>query len=154
MSRSHERHRSIRRVLEGGVYVSERVVNSAAGNVSLGHSTLRLLESLDRMRTKPLDRDFGCRKEAIVLNNNQLLPWNFHVKVLEIVLAGTADFDNFHRHSDEECRTYQSSTPVPFLQRNCVIESTIECSPGRHSAGVVKMRVSIVIRFYNEKDTL
>ena len=68
MSRSHERHRSIRRVLEGGVYVSERVVNSAAGNVSLGHSTLRLLESLDRMRTKPLDRDFGCRKEAIVLD--------------------------------------------------------------------------------------
>jgi hypothetical protein len=28
------------------------------------------------------------------------------VKVLEIVLAGTANFDNLRRHSDEECRTY------------------------------------------------
>jgi hypothetical protein len=24
----------------------------------------------------------------------------------EIVLAGTANFDNLRRHSDEECRTY------------------------------------------------
>jgi hypothetical protein len=39
------------------------------------------------------------------------------------VLAGTANFDNLRRHSDEECRTHQSSTAVPFLQRNCVIES-------------------------------
>jgi hypothetical protein len=40
------------------------------------------------------------------------------MEVLEIVLAGTANFDNLRRHSDEECRTYQSSTAVPFLQRN------------------------------------
>ena len=31
---------------------------------------------------------------------------NFHVKVLEIVLAGTANLDNLRRHSDDECRTY------------------------------------------------
>jgi hypothetical protein len=40
------------------------------------------------------------------------------MEVLEIVLAGTANFDDLRRHSDEECRTYQSSTAVPFLQRN------------------------------------
>jgi hypothetical protein len=40
------------------------------------------------------------------------------MEVLEIVLAGTANFDNLRRHSDEESRTYQSSTAVPFLQRN------------------------------------
>src|SRR5437763_1679713 len=39
-------------------------------------------------------------------DNNQLFPRNFHVKVLEIVLAGTANFDNLRRHSDGECRTY------------------------------------------------
>src|SRR4029077_2354873 len=53
-------------------------------------------------------------------NNHQLLPWNFHVQILQIMLAGTANFDNLRRHSDEECPTYQSSTAVPFLQRNCV----------------------------------
>jgi hypothetical protein len=76
------------------------------------------------------------------------------VEVLEIVLAGTTNFDNLRRHSDEECRTYQSSTAVPFLQRNCVTESTKECLPRRNSAGVIKMKVSIVIPCYNEKDTI
>src|SRR2546422_10918357 len=54
-------------------------------------------------------------------DDHQFLPWNFHMEVLEIVLAGSANFDNLRRHSDEECRTYQSSTAVPFLQRNCVV---------------------------------
>jgi hypothetical protein len=30
------------------------------------------------------------------------------------VLAGTSNFDNLRRHSDEECRTYQLSTAIPF----------------------------------------
>ena len=42
------------------------------------------------------------------------------VTVLEIVLASTTDFDNLRRHSDEECRTYQSTTAARFLQQNCV----------------------------------
>jgi glycosyltransferase involved in cell wall biosynthesis len=62
------------------------------------------------------------------------------MKVLEIVLAGTTNLDNLRRHSDEECRTYQSSTAIPFLQRN--------------SAGLAKMKVSIVIPCYNERDTI
>jgi hypothetical protein len=41
------------------------------------------------------------------------------VKVLEIVLAGTANLDCLCRHSGERCRTYQSSTTLPFLQRLC-----------------------------------
>src|SRR5437867_7373336 len=32
-------------------------------------------------------------------NDNQFSPWNFHIEVLEIVLASTANFDNFRRHS-------------------------------------------------------
>src|ERR1041385_3273846 len=39
-------------------------------------------------------------------NDNELLPWNLDMKVLEIVLAGTTNLDNLRRHSDEECRTY------------------------------------------------
>ena len=56
----------------------------------------------------------------------------------EIVLAGTANFDNLRRHSDEECRTYQSSTAVPFLQRNCV-PKTHSCS----DAGGVRFMLAI-----------
>ena len=72
------------------------------------------------------------------------------------MLARTTDLDNLRRHSDEEFRTYQSSTVVLFLQRNCVIESTTECLPGRNSAciWVAKMKVSIVIPCYNEKETI
>ena|SRR5438552_264142 len=39
-------------------------------------------------------------------NDNQPFPWNFHVKILEIVLASTADVDNFRRHSDHKRRTF------------------------------------------------
>src|SRR6266480_6097025 len=95
-----------------------------------------LIEELPRIRGETLDvsalplgiksvesqRRFSRTTQSG--NDDQLLPWNLHVEVLEIVLAGTANFDNLRRHSDEECRTYQSSTAVPFLQRNCVIEST------------------------------
>jgi len=28
------------------------------------------------------------------------------VEILQIVLARTADLDNFRRHSDDECRTF------------------------------------------------
>jgi hypothetical protein len=49
------------------------------------------------------------------------------VKVLEIVLAGTANFDNLRRHSGHKRRTFQLSTTVLFLQLNCAIESTVEC---------------------------
>jgi chromosome condensin MukBEF ATPase and DNA-binding subunit MukB len=34
------------------------------------------------------------------------------------VLARTTDLDNLRRHFDEKCRTFQSSTADPFLQRN------------------------------------
>src|SRR5438552_13857908 len=33
-------------------------------------------------------------------DDHQLLPWNFHVKVLQIVLARTTDLDNLRRHLD------------------------------------------------------
>ena len=39
-------------------------------------------------------------------DDDQLLPWNLDVEVLEIVLASTANLDNLRRHSDEECRTF------------------------------------------------
>jgi hypothetical protein len=45
------------------------------------------------------------------------------VEVLEIVLAGTANLDGLRRHSAERCRTYQSSTTAPFLQRDSGRES-------------------------------
>jgi glycosyltransferase involved in cell wall biosynthesis len=76
------------------------------------------------------------------------------VKVLEIVLAGTANFDNFRRHSDQKRRTYQSSTTIVFLQRNRVIEIATEYLARRNSVHVAKMKVSIVIPCYNEKDTI
>ena len=76
------------------------------------------------------------------------------MEVLEIVLAGTANLDNLRRHSDEGCRTYQSSTAVPFLQRYCVIESATECLGDQNSDSAAKMKVSIVIPCYNEKDTI
>src|SRR5262249_25172243 len=39
-------------------------------------------------------------------NDNQLSSWNFHVEVLEIVLASTANLDNFRTHSDHKRRTF------------------------------------------------
>jgi glycosyltransferase involved in cell wall biosynthesis len=75
------------------------------------------------------------------------------VEILEIVLASTANFDNLRRHSNEGCRTYQSSTALPFLQRNCPIDGT-ECLAERNSVSVAKMKVSIVIPCYNEKNTI
>src|SRR2546422_6773801 len=69
---------------------------------------------------KSVEGERGFPGAAQPGDDHQFLPWNFHMEVLEIVLAGSANFDNLRRHSDEECRTYQSSTAVPFLQRNCV----------------------------------
>jgi hypothetical protein len=51
-------------------------------------------------------------------DDHKFFPWNLHMEVLEIVLAGTTNFDDLRRHSDEECRTYQSSTAPLFLQRH------------------------------------
>jgi len=68
---------------------------------------------------KSIERQRGLPRATQARNDNELLPWNLHMKVLQIVLAGTTNFDNLRRHSDEECQTYQSSTAIPFLQRNC-----------------------------------
>jgi hypothetical protein len=56
------------------------------------------------------------------------------MKVLEIVLAGTTNFDNLRRHSDEECRTYQSSTAVPFLQRELLQRNELDKAVYRRSS--------------------
>jgi hypothetical protein len=47
---------------------------------------------------------------------------NLQTQVLQIVLAGTGNFDNLRRRSDEGCQTNQSSRAVPFLQRNCFVD--------------------------------
>ena len=39
-------------------------------------------------------------------NDNQFLPGNLQVEVLQIVLACTTDLDNLRRHSDVESRTF------------------------------------------------
>jgi len=54
-------------------------------------------------------------------DDNQLFTRNFHVEILQIVLARTTDLDNFRRHLDEKCRTFKSSTAVCFLQRKSPI---------------------------------
>src|SRR5205809_2931500 len=63
----------------------------------------------------------------------------------------SGDLGNLRRHSGEGYRTYQSSTAVPFLQRNCLVESTPAAAKRRL---FTKMKVSIVIPCYNEKDTI
>jgi hypothetical protein len=50
-------------------------------------------------------------------NDHQLLPRQFHVEILQIVLARTTDLNNLRRHQDDKSRTYQSSTALSFLQR-------------------------------------
>src|SRR4030095_9539659 len=67
---------------------------------------------------KSVEGQRGFPRTTQTGNNDQLFPRNFHVKVLEIVLAGTANFDNLRRHSDQKRRTYQSSITIVFLQRN------------------------------------
>src|SRR4030095_8124310 len=69
---------------------------------------------------KSVEGQRGFPRTTQTGDDNQLLPWNFHVKVFEIVLAGTANFDKLRRHSDQKRRTYQSSTAVSFLPPNCV----------------------------------
>ena len=102
---------------------------------SSGMRRIHLIKKLPRMSRrlsniaalsfaiKSVERQRGLPRTTQVGYDHQLFPWNLHVEVLQIVLAGTANFDNLRRHSDEECRTYQSSTAVPFLQRNCVPEA-------------------------------
>src|SRR6266550_2540584 len=50
-------------------------------------------------------------------NNNQLFPRKFHVKVLEIVLASAANFDDLCRHSDGKCRTLYLNIAGQFLKK-------------------------------------
>ena len=47
-------------------------------------------------------------------DNDQFLTRNLDVEILEIVLARTTDLDSLRRHSDDICRTYQSSTADCF----------------------------------------
>ena len=54
-------------------------------------------------------------RAAQARDNDQFFPWNFNVEILEIVLACSADLDTLRRHTDDKCRTCQSSTTVPFL---------------------------------------
>src|SRR5216117_3302919 len=76
---------------------------------------------------KSVESQRGFPRATETGDDDQLLPWNLHIEVLQIVLTGTADFDNLRRHSDEKRRTYQSSTAVPFLQRNW-LSKTHSCS--------------------------
>ena len=39
-------------------------------------------------------------------NDHQLLPRQFHVEILQIVLARTTDLDNLRRHRDDKSRTF------------------------------------------------
>jgi len=39
-------------------------------------------------------------------DDHQLLPRDFHVEVLQIVLARTTDLDNLRRHRDDKSRTF------------------------------------------------
>src|SRR5207237_9301134 len=62
-------------------------------------------------------------------DDDQLLPWNLDVEVLEIVLASTANLDNLRRHSDEESRSSESIIASPLLYRNRIVVSTSDASP-------------------------
>jgi len=55
---------------------------------------------------KSVEGQRGFSGAAQPRDDHQFLPWNFYMEILEIVLAGSANFDNLRRHSDEECRTY------------------------------------------------
>src|SRR5262245_18539586 len=72
------------------------------------------------------------------------------MEVLEIVLSGTANPDEFRRHSGQKCRTYQSSTPVLFLQKNCVPE---ECLPLESVVRVTKMKSWLLTPCYKHDET-
>jgi hypothetical protein len=67
---------------------------------------------------KSVESQRGFPRTTQAGDDDKLLPWDLHMEVLEIVLPGTANFDDLRRHSNEECRTYQSSTAILFLQRN------------------------------------
>jgi len=60
----------------------------------------------------------GFARTAQAGNHHQLLPRQFDVEILQIVLARTTDLNNLRRHQDDKSRTYQSSTAPIFLQRN------------------------------------
>ena len=61
-------------------------------------------------------------------DHDQFLTRNFHVEILQIVLARTTDLDNFRRHLDNKCRTFKSSIAARFLQRKSPIMSETDRS--------------------------
>jgi hypothetical protein len=58
------------------------------------------------------------------------------------VLARTTDLDNFRRHRDDKCRTFQSSTTPAFLQTNRPIMSDADITISREELAELQSKFS------------